>query len=283
MVRSIAFAGLLAGGAPGSANYSGYAVGENFKEALRSGGFGPEMVVVPAGSFRMGCLNDDGDCDEDELPVHEVLIERAFAVSKHEVTFNDYDRFAQATGRRSPRYEGGGRGTGPVAWGRDTGPVVDVSWHNAKAYVAWLSSETGATYRLLSESEWEYAARAGTETKYSWGGEAGSNRANCRNCGSQWDGQGTAAAGSFAPNAFGLHDVHGNVSEWVEDCWNRNYEGAPTDGGAWNSGDCSVRVFRGGGFISNRDRIRSAHRSRQPPDTQNYNLVGFRVARTLTP
>ena len=129
--------------------------------------------------------------------------------------------------------------------------MINVSWEDAQSYVTWLSRETGESYRLPSESEWEYAARAGTATKYSWGNEIGVNRANCDGCGSRWDNQRTAPVGSFAPNGFGLYDMHGNVWEWVEDCWNGSYAGAPSDGGAWRSGDCAKRVLRGGSWGGN--------------------------------
>ena len=261
--------------------------GETFREPLRSGGEGPEMVVVPAGSFRMGCLKpnpyyDYGDnppyCFGIELPVREVTIPQAFAVSKYEVTFDDYDRFVRATGRELASREADDRG-----WGRGSRPVIHVSWEDAKDYVAWLSSETGAAYRLLSESEWEYAARAGSTTLFSWGDEVGTNRANCDGCGSQWDGDRMAPVGSFAPNAFGLHDMHGNVQEWVEDCIDVDYWGVPSDGSAWLSGGyCDSRVLRGGSWNDDPRYLRSANRDWLAPGLRNY-VSGFRVARTLTP
>ena len=165
-----------------------------------------------------------------------MTIPRAFAVSKYEVTFEDYDRFTYPN-----RVDDNG-------WGRGARPVINVSWDDAQEYVGWLSGQTGQSYRLLSGSEWEYVARAGTSTAYSWGNAIGSNRANCVGCGSQWDGSQTAPAGSFSANAYGVHDMHGNVWEWVEDCWNGSYAGAPSDGSAWRSGDCSVRVLRGGSW-----------------------------------
>ena len=134
------------------------------------------------------------------------------------------------------------------------------SWNDAKEYVGWLSSQTGAEYRLLSESEWEYAARAGSGTKYSWGNEIGVNRANCARCDSQWDFKQTAPVGSFAPNAFGLYDMHGNVYEWVEACWNASYAGAPSDGSAWRSGNCAERVLRGGSWGDVPWNLRAAYR-----------------------
>ena len=227
------------------------------------------MVVVPAGRFRMGCLSYDGDCIDRAKPVHEVVIPAPFALSVHEVTFEDYDRF---TYPNKVDDEG---------WGRERRPVINVSWDDAREYAEWLSSQTGAEYRLPSEAEWEYAARAGTTTRYSWGNGIGVNRANCDGdyCGDQWEY--TAPVGSFRANALGLHDMHGNVLEWVADCWNSSYAGAPTDGSAWLGGDCAVRVLRGGswyvysGFL--RVSLRFAHST-----GRRYFYIGFRVARTLT-
>ena len=150
------------------------------------------------------------------------------------------------------------------------------------AYTRWLSGQMGERYRLPSEAEWEYAVRAGTETAYSWGNEIGSNRANCDGCGRQWDGVQTAPVGSFSPNGWGLHDLHGNVLEWVQDCWNGSYQGAPTNGSAWESGDCSLRVLRGGSWIFRPRYLRSASRLRGTT-ANRIDLIGFRVARTIIP
>ena len=155
-------------------------------------------------------------------------------------------------------------------WGRGTRPVINVSWENAQAYVSWLSSQTGQNYRLLSEAEWEYVARAGSQTAYSWGSDIGSNRANCEGCGSRWDDDRTAPVGSFQANAFGVHDMHGNVWERVEDCWNDNYRRAPSDGSAWLRGNCNRRVSRGGSWDSLPRPLRSAYR--------NWNTIGRRWA-----
>ena len=234
------------------------------------------MVVIPAGSFRMGCLSNDDDCDDNEKPVHDVTIPAAFALSVYEVTFAHFDRFTSQNKLDDVDDHGRGRGSRPV---------TGVSWDYAKAYIAWLSSETGEEYRLPSEAEWEYAARAGTETKYSWGNEIGVNRANCfRSCGDQWEGP--APVGSFGANAFGLYDMHGNAYEWVEDCSNRSYSGAPSDGSAWlgSSWTCLKRVLRGGGYTSRPRGLRAAHRfDSLGGGRSSYSVVGFRVARTLTP
>ena len=148
--------------------------------------------------------------------------------------------------------------------------------------MAWLSGETGETYRLPSESEWEYAARRGSTAKYSWGNEIGDNRANCDGCGSRWDDRRTAPAGSFAPNDFGLYDMHGNAWEWVEDCWNASYRGAPSDGGGWRSGDCAKRVCRGGSWVQRTEGPPRRGPGRGSTGDRDFGL-GFRVARTLTP
>ena len=141
---------------------------------------------------------------------------------------------------------------------------------------------TGRPYRLLTEAEWEYAARAGTTTAYYWGDEIGKANANCNGCGSQWDNRETSPVGSFKPNAFGLYDMSGNVLQWVEDCYHDNYDDAPTDGSAWTSGDCSRRVVRGGSWYSDPQYLRSADRFGYATDFRSGDL-GFRLARTLNP
>ena len=233
-----------------------------------------EMVVIPAGRFRMGCVSGRG-CLDREFPVHEVTIPEAFAVSVYEVTFAQWDACVLGGGC-------GGYRPDDFGWGRGTRPVILVSWEDAQEYVGWLSRQTGEAYRLLSESEWEYVVRAWTSTVYSWGNAIGSNRANCNGCGSQWDYRQTAPVGSFPANAYGVHDMHGNVYEWVEDCWNDSYAGAPSDGGAWRSGDCSERVLRDGSWSLIPRFLRSVLRSRLPSGDR-YSFIGFRVARTLTP
>ena len=184
---------------------------------------GMTFVPIPAGQFEMGCVSNDGCYGKEGRPVHTVRVEK-FELSKYEVTFEEYDRFTAATGRDRADDEG---------WGRGQRPVINVSWEDAVAYTEWMSEQTGERYRLPSEAEWEYAARAGTEKKYSWGNEIGSNRANCDECGSEWSGEQTAPVGSFDPNRWGLHNMHGNVWEWVQDCSNMDYDGAPQDGSAW--------------------------------------------------
>jgi formylglycine-generating enzyme required for sulfatase activity len=246
--------------------------GDSFRECA---GSCPEMVVVPAGAFLRGSPANEVGRYNNEGPQHEVVFAKPFAVSKFEVTFDEWDVCA-AYGNCDPAVSDSG-------WGRGRQPVINVTWDDAQRYVAWFTRMTGKRYRLLSEAEWEYAARAGSQTAYSWGHEIGKKTANCNGCGSQWDGKQTAPVGSFAANAFGLHDMHGNVWEWVEDCVNNSYEGAPTDGSAWMaSGDCGARVVRGGSWINSPLVLRSANRSKIATGIRNYNL-GFRIGRILTP
>ena len=230
----------------------------------------PEMVVIPAGSFLMGCVSGI-DCNDDEKPVREVKID-SFALSKYEVTFEEYDAFTDATGRER---------VDDMGWGRGRRPVIKVSWYDAIAYTEWLSDQTGETYRLPSESEWEYAARAGTGTEYSWGDSIDYDRANCDGCVSAWDGEWkTAPVGSFEANAWGVYDMHGNVSEWVQDCWRPSYRGVPTDGSAGVRGDCNRRMMRGGSFIHGPRGLRSAIRLTGSSEAR-YGSYGFRVARSF--
>jgi formylglycine-generating enzyme required for sulfatase activity len=231
----------------------------------------PIMIVVPPGKFIMGSPENDPDLDASERPQHEVTIKEPFAVSKFEVTFEDWDACVAALACRRA----------PDSWGRVNMPVINVSWSDAKQYVSWLSQLSGKEYRLLTEAEWEYAARAGSMTRYFWGDDPGNGNANCDGCGSQWDLQRTAPAGSFKPNAFGLYDMQGNVWQWVEDSWHATYDGAPTDGSAWLlGGDPSYRVIRGGSWRNETSLIRAAVRARRNINVR-FDTLGFRVARTL--
>lgn len=234
----------------------------------------PVMVTVPAGSFTMGSPPSERDRFANEGPQRTVTILRPFAVGKFEITFTEWEACAAGGGcqaNKSPRDQG---------WGRATRPVINVSWHDARQYVDWLSLKTGKPYRLLTEAEWEYAARAGTTTVYWWGDEVGQNNANCRGCKSQWDGSQTAPAGSFKPNAFGIHDMLGNVWEWVQDCFG-DYTTAPSDGTAVSQSTCP-RVLRGGSWYLDPKSMRVASRFRFGPDERLMN-GGFRVARDLPP
>ncbi len=236
----------------------------------------PDMVVVPAGKFSMGSPASEPGRSADEAPQHTVTIARRFAVDRFEVTFDEWDACAA---------DGGCNGYKPSdeGWGRGRRPVINVSWNDANAYVAWLSKKTGKSYRLLSESEYEYATRAGTQTAYPWGNAVGTNKATCHACGSQWDARQTAPVGSFSANRFGLYDMVGNVREWTEDCYHDSYTGAPADGSAWiNGANCYDRVVRGGSWLTAPAFLRSASRYWF---TTDYRLryLGFRVARTLAP
>ncbi len=242
--------------------------GSAFKECANGC---PVMIVVPAGKFIMGSPESESDQNASERPQHEVAIAEPFAVSKFEVTFEEWDACVAAAA--CPRVQD--------HWGRGQMPVINVSWGDAKQYVGWLSRLTGKNYRLLTEAEWEFAARAGTTSRYSWGDEPGKGNANCDGCGSQWDLQQTAPVGSFKPNALGLYDMHGNVWEWVEDSWHDNYDGAPTDGSAWlRGGDPNYRVIRGGSWRNDTELICAAVRVKRNINVQ-FDTLGLRVARSL--
>jgi formylglycine-generating enzyme required for sulfatase activity len=245
-----------------------YPAGRQFRDCPSC----PEMAVIPSGSFDMGSPDQEKGRASDEGPVHRVTHPKRFALGRFEVTFAEYDQCVSEGGCGHRPDDGG--------WGRGNRPVIDVSWNDAQAYVKWLSGKTGKAYRLPSEAEWEYAARAGSPAAYPWGGEIGSGFANCAGCGSEWDHKQTAPVGRFAANRFGLHDTVSNVWEWVEDCWNVSYGGAPADGSAWRTGDCGRRVVRGGSWGNYPVNGRSAKREWDVTG-RRVNLLGFRVARTL--
>ncbi len=268
----------------------------------------PEMVVVPAGSFTMGSPESEEYRDIEEGPRHRVTIPRDFAVGMYEVTREEYARFVSETNRPDPdtcyaiaypdgrRVETAGqnwRNPGFAQGERD--PVACVSWDDAQAYAQWLSTETGKSYRLLSEAEWEYATRAGTSTArygsddpvqqcgYISGGEINYTDAypgdtdvnqSCRDGYSY-----SSPVGSFPPNPFGLYDMLGNMSEWTGDCWNESYDGAPGNGGAWTVENCEQRVFRGGSWTNGPRSLRAAYRDWRAPEYLTARL-GFRIART---
>jgi formylglycine-generating enzyme required for sulfatase activity len=259
--------------------------GQSFKDRLADGSecaFCPEMVVVPAGSFMMGSPESEAGRSNDEGPQRRVTIAKPFAVGKFEVTFAEWDACVS---------DGGCTHKPETSWGRGRQPVHSVSWDDITTeYLPWLSRKTGKTYRLLSEAEWEYAARAGTTTPFSFGATISTDQANYN--GNVTYGTGrkgvnrekTIEVGSLnTPNAWGLHDMHGNVREWVEDCWHDNYSGAPTDGSTWTTACAEVpRVLRGGSWGNYPLYLRSAIRLRVQPGLHSIGM-GFRLARTLHP
>ena len=232
----------------------------------------PEMVVVPPGSFRMGSPPGEAGRSDDEGPVYKVTIDYMFAAGVYEVTFSEWDYCVEQGGCHGYELDDYG-------WGREGRPVIDISWHNAKAYLSWLSQKTGKPYRLLTEAEWEYAARAGIATPFHFGNTITSDDANYKDSGFSQ----TTPTGSYPANKFGLHDVHGNVWEWVKDCWHNNYQGSPADGSAWIAGgNCSLRVMRGGSWYGEPRSLRSANRGGLNADLRDRDS-GFRAALTLTP
>ena len=235
---------------------------EGFADRLASGNAGPRMVIVPPGTFQMGCVSGRR-CFNNEFPVLDVAVEAPFAMSKFEITVVDFELF------RGGRAEGVG---GPYG---GTEPVVGVSWADAAAYAAWLSSETGRPYRLPTESEWEYAARAQTTTAYSWGSDPGDGRANCSGCDGGSSARSAVPVGSFDANAWGLHDMHGNVWEWVLDCplgWRLQLAARA----AQAEPNCQRRVRRGGSWAHSSRRMRGASRDIANPELRSPN-TGFRV------
>ena len=276
--RASAAALLMRAGSPASsrqgmvADPTASAARPNVSEVFRDCTMCPEMVVIPAGSFMMG--SPDSLYIDEEKPRHRVNISANFAVGMHEVTFAQWDACALAGGCAD-------HWPGDEDWGRGERPVVNASWDDASAYVAWLSEQMGEQYRLLSEAEWEYLARAGTDTEWYWGNNESEycrhvNAASGADCPDGYEN--TAPVGSFPPNGFGLHDVLGNVWEWTADCWNDNYSGAPTNGGAWQSGDCSQRVRRGGSWVNR--LISSTRRVGEQAAVRAHGL-GFRVAKNM--
>jgi formylglycine-generating enzyme required for sulfatase activity len=243
---------------------------QTFRDRLADGSLGPEMVWIAAGSFRMGDIQGGGDSDE--KPVHRVVVNK-FALGRYEVTFAEYDKFASTTGRKKPDDEG---------WGRGNRPVIKVSWNDATAYAKWLSGQTGKRYRLPTEAEWEYAARAGTETKYWWGNKIGKNRAACDGCGAKWGWDAkkmTAPVGSFAANQFGVYDTVGNVWEWTCSEYENKYKGKEKHCLSKNrTTNNNHLVLRGGSWYFGPRDVRSAYRNWRRPTDRGRNY-GFRLSR----
>jgi formylglycine-generating enzyme required for sulfatase activity len=249
----------------------------------------PELVLIPAGTFVMGSPANEPGHQQHEAPQHEVSIAAPFAIGRFEVTFAEWDMCVKEGGcRHEPDDEG---------WGRERMPAINVAWRDiAEQFLPWLASKSGKAYRLPSEAEWEYAVRAGGGGDAAYGSAADANAlcgyANTADESGQVSGPGgtgigcrdgfvnTAPVGSFKPNPWGIHDLSGNVWEWVADCWNESYDDAPADGSAWTAGDCGLRVVRGGSWSSAAAKLRAADRGWNRPDGRGPS-IGFRVARKL--
>ncbi|AWH18179.1 serine/threonine kinase [Stenotrophomonas sp. ZAC14D2_NAIMI4_7] len=297
-------------------HYGSFRPGQVFSDPLRDGGRGPQMIVVPHGGFQMGAGDTEPGASDAERPSHYVRFERGFAMAITEVTVADFERFVKATNAR-PRATRRGHSVvydersgnfirrSGVDWRSDydgsramgNSPVMHVSVRDAENYATWLSEQTGRGYRLPSEAEFEYALRAGGSGRYPWG-DAGLPPAGSGNytgsqdvspSGRHWhnafvgygDGWwGPALVGSFQANAFGLHDMGGNLSEWVADCWHSSYRRAPSDGVAWYNPGCRSRVIRGGNWANAPEQTRAAWRQSQDSDTTNAR-IGFRLVRGI--
>ena len=240
--------------------------------------FEPEMVRIPAGSFLMGSPENEVERLASEGPQRRVSVP-AFEIGKYEVTWDEWNACVADNGCNTSDQVRAGDDAG---WGKGLRPVINVSRTDAQDYAKWLSRKTGKQYRLPTEAEWEYAARAGTTTRYSWGDqdpvcdERARNGANFEDC----PDESTRPVGSFRANLFGLHDMHGNVVEWVQDCLNDDYTGGPVDGSAWLKGDCEHRFLRGGAWDNFPQALRSAFRDWDDRGNR-FGNIGFRLARTL--
>ncbi len=240
------------------------------------------MVTVPAGRFLMGSPMEELEREKYEGPQHTVTFAKPFAAGKFPVTFAEWDACAADGGC-------GGYRPSDEGWGRGDRPVINVSWNDAKSYAAWLSRKTGREYRLLSEAEREYVTRAGSAGPFWLGPTITPDQANYDGTANVYKGGAkgeypakTVPVKTYAPNPWGLYQVHGNVWEWVEDCWNEDYEGAPADGSAWAAETCTLRVLRGGSWGIRPGNLRSAFRSRYFPTLKDA-YTGFRVARAAGP
>ena len=240
------------------------APGTIFKDCLVC----PEMSIIPSGTFMMGSTKGK----KRELPLTKVSISRSVAVSRYEITFDEWDACFSA----------GGCSTRPSdrSWGRGKRPVINILLKDIDEYLSWLTNKTGHTYRLPSESEWEYAARAGSQTEFSWGDHMKMGAANCRECGTEWSGIKSAPVGKFKPNAWGLYDVHGNVLEYVTDCWTTNHNKLPNDGSPILTPNCLSKVVKGGAWYYLPKVSRSASRARNDRRVSGY-FIGFRAFRDL--
>jgi formylglycine-generating enzyme required for sulfatase activity len=248
---------------------AGYEAGAVFRDSLKDGSSGPEMVAIPAGTFQMGDIHGMGD--ESEKPVHIVHIQKAFALGRYQVTFEEYEEYAKFTHRQLPK-DGG--------WGRGKRPVINVSWDDAVEYAKWLSAQTGKSYRLPTEAEWEYAARSGGKDEI-WAGTSDEKQL-AKYAG--FSKKQTEPVGSRNPNGISLYGMSGNVWEWVEDCWHANYEGAPNDKSAWleaGGANCGQHVMRGGSYFDGPEDMRTSARDAFDADIRGTG-GGFRLAQDLS-
>jgi formylglycine-generating enzyme required for sulfatase activity len=227
----------------------------------------PEMVILQPGSFTMG----DNHGDRSERPAHRVTISRPYAIGKYEVTLAQWNACVQAEACKAVTSTTGSP---------DKSPTRDISWADTQRFVRWLSKQTGQNYRLPTEAEWEYAARAGTSSRYWWGEKMRAGMANCKGCGGDWSNDAPVNVDALPPNPFGLYGMNGGVWEWVEDCWHKDYDGAPTDGSAWTSSDCRENVIRGGSWRNDSTYAHSSSRFTYDSAVR-YILNGFRVAKSL--
>ena len=239
-------------------------VGNTFKDCLTC----PEMIIIPNGSFMMG--SEKGK--KRELPVTRITIKKRLAVSRYEITFAEWDACHAAAGCTTKPYDRG--------WGRGKRPVINILHADIAQYFEWLEKTTGHKYRLPSESEWEYAARAGSKTEFFWGNNIKLGAANCRECGTKWSGLKTAPVGQFRPNAWGLFDLHGNVLEYVTDCWSKSHENLPTDGSPLITKTCKSKVIKGGSWYYLPSVSRSSSRARNDIRVASY-FIGFRAFREI--
>lgn len=242
--------------------------------AASSGVIAPQMVNIPAGTFTMGCVAGrddvvDGDCGNDEKPAHQVTL-NAFQIGKYEVTFAEWDACEAA--KVCPHADDEG-------WGRGKRPVINVSWQDARTYIRWLNAQTGQVYRLPTEAEWEYAARGGRDSAYPWGNSISCNNADYWANDTSCNGAGTSVVGSFAANAYGLHDTVGNVWEWCQDWYEQGYYASSPASNPEGAAGGTYRVLRGGSWSSDARNVRSANRHDFTPDYR-LNYVGFRVAQS---
>lgn len=241
---------------------------KEIRDNLKDGSPAPIMVIVGPGTFEMGSSGISRFTDE--RPRHTVKVKK-FAISKYEITFTQYDRFAKATKRPSPFAQ---------YLDRATHPVINVSWDDAYYYAKWLSEQTGKHYRLPSEAEWEYAAGAGSSATYWWGYDPKPEMAHCLDCLTGLDPDKPTKIGSFKANPFNIYDTAGNVAEWVQDCWHENYDKAPTTSITWEGGDCAYRIVRGGSYHSPLLSLRTAKRDKFKSDSP-YDIIGIRIARDV--